>query len=151
MRGNIDRAILRHSRMIKLAQWHLASQEGAIPVDPTSLMSLHTSNSLEEDSGFGAVLYSKPLSKDSIRLGRNRPVAMDSIKVPNFKSNLSLVTREIGEIAWSLERFRHHTKQAQVIKVHCNNPATVKALKKGSQNTQTEIRKSYSRYWHNST
>ena len=130
MGGNIDRAIQRHSRTIKLAQWHVASQEGAIPVDPTRPMSLHTSNSPEEELGFGAVLYSESFSKDSIRLGRNRPIAMDSIKVPKFKANLSLVTRELGVIAWGLERFKHHTKQAQVIRVHCSNPATVKALKK---------------------
>ena len=62
-------------------------------------------------------------------MGRNTPIAIDSIKVLKFKVNLSLVTRELGAIAWSLERFKHHTKQAQVIRVHCNNPATVKALK----------------------
>ena len=129
MGGNIDRAIQRYSRTIKLAQWHTASQEGLVPVDPMRPMSLHTSNSPEEESGFRAVLYSESWSRDSIRLGRNRLVAMDSIKVPKFKTNLSLVTRELGAIAWSLERFKHHTKQAQVIKVHCNNPATVKALK----------------------
>ena len=129
--GNIDRAIQKHSRTIKLAQWHAASQEGLVPVEPTKPMSLHTSNSPEEESGFGAVLYSESWSRDSIRLGRNRPIAMYSIKVPKVKANLSLVTRELGAIAWGLERFKHHIKQAQVIRVHCNNPATIKALEKG--------------------
>ena len=75
-----------------MAQWHAASQEGSVPVDPTKPMCLHTSNSPEEESGFEAVLYSESWSKDSIRLTRNRPIAMDSIKVPKLKANLSLVT-----------------------------------------------------------
>ena len=57
MKGNIDKAIQRYSRTIKLAQWHLASQEGAVPIDPTKPMSLHMSNSQDEDSGFREVLY----------------------------------------------------------------------------------------------
>ena len=114
-RGNVDRAIQRDFKMIKLAQWHVASQEGSVPVDPTMPMCLYTSNNPGEESGFGVVLYSESWSKGSIRWGKNRPVAMDSIKVPNFNVDLSPVTQELGAIAWGLERFQHHTKQSQVI------------------------------------
>ena len=68
--GNIDRAIQRHSKTIKLAQWHAACQEGLVPVVPTMPMCLYTSNSPGEESGFGAVLYSESWSRGSIRRGK---------------------------------------------------------------------------------
>ena len=54
---------------------------------------------------------------------------MDSIKVPRYKSNLSLATLEMGAIAWGLERFKDHTKQAKVIKVYYD--CTVGCFRKG--------------------
>ena len=85
--GNIEEAIQKHSREIKIAQWYSTSQVGSVPVDPTKPMMLFTSRSQEEDSGFGAVLYSESWSRESLGLGRNRPIAIDSIQVPKYKSN----------------------------------------------------------------
>ena len=93
-----------------IVQWHTASQEGSAPVDPLSPMCLYISNGLGEEAGFRVVLYSESWSRGSIRQGKNRPVAMESIKVPKFKVNLSTVTQKLGAIAWSLERSKHYTK-----------------------------------------
>ena len=55
---------------------------------------------------------------------------MDSTFIPPNKTNMDTTVLEMGAIAWALDKFRHYTAGAPLVKIYCDSASTVNALKK---------------------